>query len=373
MKALVTGGAGFIGSHVVDRLIKEGYQVRIYDNLDFQVHQGKIPEYLNKKAELIFGDILDKERFYNAIKDCDIIFHFASAVGVGQSQYQISHYVETNTSGTANLLDILVNKNHKIKKIILSSSMSMYGEGLYECQRCGKVKPKLRELSSVKTKKDESFWEPKCPQCNSPIKPTPTSEDILTEPNSIYAYTKRHQEEMLMLIGKTYGIATTALRFFNVYGSRQSLSNPYTGVAAIFLSRIKNNQPPVIYEDGNQTRDFIWIEDLVQAIIMAAKSQKARYQVFNLGTGNPIKIKDIATTIQSILKVKIEPVITYKFRKGDIRHCIADTSRIKKYLNFQAKTSLLEGMSKLIKWSENVKAEDKFSLAEKELKAKGLI
>ncbi len=312
MKALVTGGAGFIGSHLTDRLIKENYQVRIYDNLDFQVHQGKIPEYLNKKAEFYFGDILDKERLYNAIKDCDTLFHLSSAVGVGQSQYQISHYVETNTLGTANILDILVNKPHKIKKVVLSSSMSMYGEGLYE-------------------------------------------------------------EEMLMLIGKTYGIAVTALRFFNVYGPRQSLSNPYTGVAAIFLSRIKNKKSPVIYEDGNQTRDFIWIDDIIEGIFLASKSQKANGQVFNLGTGNPIKIKDIAVIIQQILKENVKPLITYKFRKGDVRHCISDTSKIKKYLSFQPKTSIKEGMAKLIKWSENIKAEDKFSIAEKELKEKGII
>jgi dTDP-L-rhamnose 4-epimerase len=372
MKILVTGGAGFIGSHLVDRLIKEDYQVRIYDNLDFQVHQGKIPDYINKKAELFFGDILDKERLYTAIKDCDTIFHLASAVGVGQSQYQISHYVETNTLGTANLLDIIVNKPHKIKKIILSSSMSMYGEGMYECPKCGKVKPKLRELKHSKYQKNEEFWEPKCPKCNGDIKPIPTTEDIPIEPNSIYAYTKRHQEEMLMLIGKTYSIPVTALRFFNVYGPRQSLSNPYTGVAAIFLSRIKNKQSPVIYEDGNQTRDFIWIEDIIEGLFMALTNKKSDYQVFNLGTGNPIKIKDIAVIIQQILKENIKPLITYKFRKGDVRHCIADISKIKKYLGFQPKTSLKEGMVKLIKWSENIKAEDKFHLAEKELKEKGL-
>ncbi|RKY30480.1 MAG: nucleoside-diphosphate-sugar epimerase [Candidatus Omnitrophota bacterium] len=375
MKILVTGGAGFIGSHLVDALVRKGHKVIIFDNLEKQVHPDGIPDYLNLKATFIKGDVRNRRKLKEVVKDVDIIFHLAACVGVGQSQYQIAKYIDTNIKGTANLLDILVNETHKVKKLIVASSMSIYGEGLYRCKKCGKVKPGIRKIDEkiAANITERSFWEPKCPVCKGDIKPIPTSEDTPLTSNSIYAISKKEQEEMSMLIGKTYGIPVVSLRFFNVYGPRQSLSNPYTGVCAIFLSRIKNNKPPVIYEDGLQTRDFIWVGDIVRACILCMENEKANFEIFNVGTGKPVSIRKIATTIASLLNKKIKPEITYKFRKGDIRHCYADIRKIKKLLGFAPQVSLEEGLNKLINWAKRAKSVDKFSYAERELEEKGLV
>ncbi|MGB9677761.1 MAG: NAD-dependent epimerase/dehydratase family protein, partial [Candidatus Ratteibacteria bacterium] len=303
------------------------------------------------------------------IKEVDYIFHFAARVGVGQSQYEIEKYIDVNIRGTANLLDILVNTKNNVKKLIVASSMSIYGEGLYKCEKCGNVKPKLRDFKNGKI----DDWEPKCPFCKGEITPLPTPETLALGCNSIYAITKRQQEEISILIGRTYNIPIVSLRFFNVYGPRQTLSNPYTGVCAIFLSRIKNNNPPVIYEDGFQTRDFIWIKDVVNACILAMEKDEANYEIFNVGTGKPVRIVDIANLLIKLLGKEIKPEITYKFRKGDVRHCYADISKIKNKLGFEIKTTLEEGMKKLIEWASQAKAEDKFEKAQKELKEKGLI
>ena len=375
-KILVTGGAGFIGSHLVDELVKQGYIVTIFDNLDSQVHPDGLPEYLNLKATFVRGDVRNKEELKEAVKDTEGIFHFAAAVGVGQSQYEIARYVEANIQGTANLLDILVNEKHKVRKLIIASSMSIYGEGLYLCEKCGKVKPDLRN-SKLKTQNSKletlKFWEPKCPNCKGEVKPIPTPEQTPLVSNSIYAISKKEQEEMSLLIGKTYGIPVVSLRFFNAYGMRQSLSNPYTGVSAIFLSRIKNNQSPVIYEDGLQTRDFIWVGDIVKACILSMKSKKANYQIFNVGSGKPVSILEIAETLISLLGKKLKPEVTYKFRKGDVRHCYADITKIKVLLGFKPEVTLKKGLKKLMEWAEKAEAVDEFVKAEKELKKRGLV
>ncbi|HOL22598.1 MAG TPA: SDR family NAD(P)-dependent oxidoreductase [bacterium] len=369
-KVLVTGGAGFIGSHLVDELIRKKYKVTVFDNLEPQVHPDGLPEYYNIRAKFIKGDVRSKKQLKEAVTEADIVVHFAAAVGVGQSQYQIAKYVESNIQGTANLLDILVNEKHKVKKLLVASSMSIYGEGLYNCKKCGKVKPPLRNFET-----SPSDWEPKCPYCTGNLKPIPTPEDTPLVSNSIYAITKKEQEEMSLLIGKTYGIPVVALRFFNVYGPRQSLSNPYTGVAAIFLSRIKNNNPPVIYEDGLQSRDFIWVRDIVNACILSIEKEEANYQVFNVGTGKPVSILEVAQTLIKLLgkASKIKPEILYKFRKGDVRHCYADITKIKKTIGFTPQVSFEEGMKKLINWSKRARAEDKFEKAARELKEKNLV
>ncbi len=369
-KVLVTGGAGFIGSHVVDSLIRKGYRVTVFDNLEKQVHPGGLPDYYNLKAEFIRGDVRKKRQLRDAVKECDAIIHLAAAVGVGQSQYMISKYVESNIQGTANLLDILVNTKHRVRKLVVASSMSIYGEGLYSCGKCGKVKPPLREFSGSGT----GSWEPECPCCKGKLSPVPTNEDTPLVSNSIYAVSKKEQEEMSLLIGRTYGIPVTALRFFNVYGPRQSLSNPYTGVAAIFLSRIKNGNPPVIYEDGLQTRDFIWVEDIADACILSMEKEEADYRVYNVGSGRPVSILEIAGTLINLLGVKgISPEVTFTFRKGDVRHCFSDTSRIRNELGFEPSVSFGEGMKRLITWSRKAVSEDRFLKASSELKKRGLI
>ena len=367
-KVLVTGGAGFIGSFIVDELVNRGDEVTILDNLDPQVHNGEIPPYLNKRAKFVKGDVLDRNLLSSLVANADVVFHEAAAVGIGQSMYQIHHYMDVNSQGTAQLLDILVNDKHSVKKLIVAASMSSYGEGLYECSKCGKINPSLRPEEQMKKGK----WEQICPNCSSQLKPLPTTEDTPTDPNSIYALSKKNQEDMALMIGKTYGIPTIALRYFNVYGPRQSLSNPYTGVAAIFMSRLKNNNRPVIYEDGLQTRDFVSVHDIAVANIIVMDSKKADYEVFNVGSGVPRSIKSIAEDLAKLMGKKLQPDVTKKFRKGDIRHCFADISKIKK-LGFNPSVSFEEGMKELIEWSSSMKAEDKFDQAAKELKNKGLI
>lgn len=368
MKIMVTGGCGFIGSHLVDRLISEGYQVKVFDMLEPQVHLGKKPGYLNAHAEYIFADLRSKDKLKKAIKNIDVIFHLAAQVGVGQSMYQIEKYISHNVGGTAILLDLLVNSKNKVKKFIVASSMSIYGEGAYRCKACGITYPNLRSLSQLKSRD----WDTKCPKCKRKVRDIPTPENKPLFPTSVYATSKRSQEEMCLEVGVAYKIPTVALRYFNVYGPRQSLSNPYTGVAAIFLSRAKNNLAPLIFEDGKQTRDFIYVSDLVDANILAMRNKEANYGFFNVGTGNPHSILEIAETIIHLCKKNLKPVILNKFRAGDIRHCYADIHKIKHTLRFTPRVKFQEGMKKLIFWSENEKAVDLTHKAQSELVKRGL-
>ncbi len=368
-KILVTGGAGFIGSFLVDKLIAGGYQVRILDNLEEQVHQGKKPKYLNKKAEFIKGDVTNYSELKKSIQGMDAIFHLASAVGVGQSNYQIKKYVDTNVGGTANLLELLVNTKHQVKKIITISSMTGYGEGNYKCDKCGVVRPPLRDEKQLK----KTDWNLYCPNCSKVVEPIPTDESALDFPNNIYGLSKKVQQDMVFLISKMYNIPCVVLRGFNVYGPRQSLSNPYTGVTAIFISRLKNNKPCVVYEDGLQTRDFVSVHDMVDAFVLALEKDQANYQMFNIGSGDGTSILEIANTLSKLLGKSGLIEVNQEYRKNDIRHCFADISKAKKLLGWEPKVSLEKGLKELIEWSEGEKAEDKFSQAQKELKQKGLI
>lgn len=366
---LVTGGAGFIGSFLVDRLIRDGYKVRILDNLEDQVHRGRKPSYFNKKAEFVKGDVRDYEKFKSAVKGIDAIFHLAAAVGVAQSNYQIKKYIEINVSGVANLLDLLVNTKHQVKKIIGISSMTGYGEGNYKCTQCGIVRPPLRDEKQLK-KKD---WHLYCPNCGQIAKPVATDEEALDYPNSIYGLSKTVQQDMILLISKIYNIPSVVLRGFNVYGPGQSLSNPYTGVTAIFISRLKNNQPCVVYEDGLQTRDFVSVHDMADAFVLALEKDQANYQMFNIGSGRGTTILEIAETLERLLGRSGLIQVNGEYRKNDIRHCFADISKAKKILGWKPKITLEQGLKELIEWSEKEKAEDKFSHAQQELKQKGLI
>ena len=370
MRILITGGAGFIGSFTVDKLVRMGHSVRIFDNLDPQVHPaGRPPNYINKGAEFKKGDVRDYNALKRSIKDVDVVFHFAACVGVGQSQYLIKKYTDVTIGGTANLLDILVNTKNKVKKVIVAASMSSYGEGLYKCGACGKIRPALRPEGQLKKKR----WEPVCPCCGKPLKAAATGEGEEQQCNSIYAITKKAQEDMVLNIAGAYKIPAVGLRYFNVYGPRQTLSNPYTGVCAIFLSRIKNDHPPVVYEDGLQTRDFISVHDIVEANILAMSRKEADYQVFNVGSGSPISIKAIAEILIALYGKSLKPKITNQYRKGDIRHCFADISKIRKLLNFAPKIDFEDGMRELIEWSRTQSAQDGFETARRELQDKGLL
>lgn len=369
MKILITGGAGFIGSFLTDELIKKGQTVTIFDNLEPQVHQGRIPEYLNQEAEFVQGDLLDYNALKQVVKGQEIIFHQAAMVGVGQSMFQIKRYIEANSLGTANLIDILVNQEHRVKKLLVASSMSIYGEGSYRCQECGIAEPQPRAEERMLNKDRELY----CSGCGRNLKPIPTNESKKPELNSIYALTKKDQEQICLIAAKVHKIPTVILRYFNVYGPRQSLSNPYTGVIAIFASRIKNNKPPIIFEDGLQSRDFVSVHDIVRANLLCMESNAADYEIFNVGTGRGTTILQVAEVLSKLYGKDIKPAITHKFRKGDIRHCLADISNIQSKLGFEPKVSLEDGLKEFVRWSETAKSIDNTERAVQELEEKGLL
>ncbi len=370
-KVLVTGGAGFIGSFIVDLLIEKGdSEVYIFDNLDPQVHpKGEKPDYVNKNAVFIKGDIRDSEALTKAVAGVEQVYHMAAAVGVGQSMYQIGKYVEVNTFGAANLLDVIANGKTGLEKILVAASMSSYGEGRYRCPEHGLISPDFRLEADMA----RGGWEPRCPKCGAVMMPVPTDEEKPLFCNSVYAQTKKDQEEMTLMVGKAYGIPAVALRFFNTYGPRQSLSNPYTGVCAIFMSRIKNANPPVIYEDGLQSRDFISVKDIARACVTAMNDSRADYQVFNVGTGVPTTVKGVAETLAEIYGVQIQPEINNAYRKGDVRHCYADASKIERTIGFKPQISFEQGMRELAEWTEKAAADDKFETASSELQTRGLV
>ena len=367
MKVLVTGGAGFIGSHLVDRLIKAGKNVVVLDNFDPQVHQGKKPDYLNKEASYIEGDIRDEKALEKSLKGVGTVFHFAAKVGVGQSMYEIKNYVDANTLGTASFWEYIINKRCNIEKFIVASSMSIYGDGAYNFAKCGIVSPHLRSDTQLNNRE----WDPYCPDCGSKTTALPTKEDKRLLSTSVYAITKKDQEELSLNIGVSYKIPTVALRFFNVYGPRQSLSNPYTGACAIFSSRIKNNKAPLIYEDGLQSRDFIDVRDVVEACILAMNSEKTDYKVFNIGTGVATTIKDVANILIDLYGKGMRPEITNKYRTGDIRHCYACIEKAKG-VGFVPRIEPRKGLTDLVEWGRDKVAVDKTTEANLELKKRKL-
>ncbi len=368
-KVLVTGGAGFIGSWLVDKLIGKGYKIRILDNLEKQVHDGKIPVYLNKNAEFIKGDVVNYNDFKKALNGINIVFHLASSVGIGQSNYEVKKYTKTNVLGTANLAQYLIDEKHSIKKVIFPASMTGLGEGYYLCKIHKLVRPHVRTYEGM-AKKD---WELYCPVCDKIVKPVATNETAEENPASVYAITKKAQQDLLLTIGKIYKIPTVGLRLFNVYGPRQSLSNPYTGVTAIFISRIKNNQPLIIYEDGKQTRDFISVHDVVDAFIKSMNSSKSNYQLINIGSGKPVEIRKVADILSRKFNKKDLVKISNEFRTNDIRNCYADITKAKKILRWSPKISFEQGIEELLAWGVREKAEDKFKSAEKKMRTKGLL
>ncbi len=371
MKVLVTGGAGFVGSHTVDALLEKGHRVRVFDNLDPQVHgeNSGIPDYLNPEAEFIKGDVRDREALKKAITGVEAVFHLAAAVGVGQSMYEVVKYVDVNSLGGAVLLDILVNEKHNVQKVIVASSMSIYGEGQYLCKNCGVVFPKLRSSSQLEMRE----WEMRCPNCANVVEPLPTNEDKPLYPTSIYAITKRDHEEMFLTVGRAYEMPTVALRYFNIYGSRQALSNPYTGVGAIFCSRLLNQKPPIVFEDGLQSRDFIHVSDIVQANMLAFESEQANYEVFNVGTGNQMSIIEMGNMLRDHLAPDLELTVLGQYRAGDIRHCYADISKIRDKLGFSPRVHFKDGMEELVDWVSTQQAEDLVEKARAQLIERNLV
>lgn len=367
---LITGGAGFVGSHIVDKLIGNGYDVIVLDSLVEQVHYGEIPDYLNEEAEFVEGDVRDDDVLRSVVDRADIINHQAAAVGVGQSMYEVEKYVDVNELGTAKILDLLVEDNISVEKFIIASSMSIYGEGSYYCPKCEAVQYTVHRPESQLTKHK---WEMQCPECGTETDPRPISESKPPNPTSIYAITKRNQEEMALTIGREYDIPTVALRYFNIYGSRQSLENPYTGVCAIFSSRIKNGNPPVIFEDGDQVRDFIHVSDIARANRLAIESNDASGEVVNIGTGTPNSIRETAEALIDLYDADLEPKVTDEYRAGDIRHAYADTKRAEELLGFESEVTLSDGLEEFVRWSEGIDPDDSFDEALEELEEKGLV
>ena len=370
-RVLITGGAGFIGSHLVDRLLQAGHEVRILDSLEAQVHGASQnpPPYLNPGAEFIRGDVCDRAAVDRAIQGVEVVFHQAAAVGVAQSMYEMDRYVRSNSLGTAMLLRALLDRKSRVEKLVVASSMSIYGEGEFRCENHGAVAITERPVEQLQQRR----WEPECPACRTPLQPAPTRERKLLYPTSVYALTKKDQEEMALIFGRSYGIPVVALRYFNVFGSRQAVSNPYTGVAAIFAARLLNRHRPLIFEDGGQLRDFVHVSDVARANILAMEHPEADGKAVNIGAGRSISVLQIARELAKLLgREDIEPEIPGAFRKGDTRHCFGDITLARTWLGYEPLCSFTDGMRETVEWMRNEKAEDRVDQSLRELKARGL-
>ena len=354
--ALVTGGAGFIGSHLVDDLLERGYRVTILDNLSPQVHgdaemdEEGWPVYLDRRAGRIKGDVLDADLFEQSLRGVTHLVHLAASVGVGQSMTNIVDYTRNNVMAAAVMLEVLSKRPHTVSRMVVASSMSIYGEGAYRNPSTGEVCfPPLREYEQLATRD----WELR--EDGVRLEPIATSETKLLQPASIYAVNKRDHEEMFLAVGRALQIPTIALRLFNAYGSRQALSNPYTGVAAIFISRLLNDQPPLVFEDGEQRRDFVHVKDVSAAFVTALESDAKLWEIYNVGSGRSITVREMAALLARLLKKNIAPEILNKYRVGDIRHCFGDIGKIRDGLGFSPSRELESGMEELIAWVAKVK------------------
>jgi dTDP-L-rhamnose 4-epimerase len=365
---LITGGAGFIGSHLADELLAHGYRVRVLDCLEPQVHgeQRKRPEYLSPEVELQVGDVCDKEAVARALKGIDAVFHFAAAVGVGQSMYEIAHYTRVNNLGTAVLLEALV--ANPVQRLVVASSMSLYGEGLYRDTAGQVCTGQERTLDQLKA----ADWELHGPD-GGVLQPMPTPETKAPALASIYALSKFDQERMCLMTGRAYNFPAVALRFFNAYGPRQALSNPYTGVLAIFAARLLNDSAPKIFEDGLQQRDFVSVYDVARGCRLALETPQAAGEVFNIGSGRPLTVRAVAARLAKVMgKEHIEPEIVGKYRVGDIRHCFSDISKARQVLGYQPQVTIDSGMAELSAWLAGQAAVDRVAQASAELSARGL-
>ena len=355
-KILITGGAGFIGSNLAKKLIEKGEEVTILDNLSPQIHgeNYKIPKYLKENVNFIKGDVRSKDNWRKAIQRQDIIIHLAAETGTGQSMYEISKYSEVNISGTTNMLDILANEKNSIEKIILASSRAIYGEGKYNCKKCGIVFPDPRKLEDLFAKK----YEPICPLCGGNVKLMATDEKSKIHPSSIYGITKSFQEQITTNVCKNINVPFTILRYQNVYGPGQSLINPYTGILSIFSTRITNGKDIIIFEDGKESRDFVYIEDVIMATIMAITNKDANYKTFNIGTGKNYSIYNMALILKKCFGKNIKINISDLFRLGDIRHNYADISEAQNILDYYPKYDIKEGLKYFTEWVESQNTEN---------------
>ena len=368
---LITGGAGFIGSNLALKLIEKGYKVTVLDNLSPQIHTSNSPLYnsIKDKVRFIKGTVLSYDDWKNALEEIDVVVHLAAETGTGQSMYEIEKYTDVNIKGTSIFLDILANEKHSVKKMIVASSRAIYGEGKYECSSCGIVYPNERKDEDM----SKGDFTVKCPTCNANAKLLATDENSKIHPSSIYGITKQVQEQMFMVMGKTLNIPTVAFRYQNVYGAGQSLSNPYTGILSIFSTRIKNGNDINIFEDGKESRDFVYIDDVVDATILGIEKDEANYEVFNVGLGLAIDVNKVASTLVKEYKSNSKISISGNYRLGDIKDNYADLTKIQTKLGFKPKVSFEEGIKRFTKWvNAQEVVEDQYEKSINEMKEKGL-
>ena len=368
---LITGGAGFIGSNLSLKLLGKGYNITVLDNLSPQIHSeySSLYESIKDKVNFIQGTVLSYDDWKKALKNIDVVVHLAAETGTGQSMYEIEKYTDVNIKGTSIFLDILANEKHSVKKMIIASSRSIYGEGKYECDRCGLVYPNEREDEDMA----HGDFNVKCPQCRINANLLPTDEESKIHPSSIYGITKQVQEQMFMVMGKSLGIPAVALRYQNVYGAGQSLSNPYTGILSIFSTRIKNGNDINIFEDGKESLDFVYVDDVVNATILGIEKDEANYEVFNVGLGLAIDVNTVARTLIKQYASNSKITLSGNYRLGDIRDNYADLTKIKSKLGFEPKVSFEEGIKRFTQWvNAQEVVEDKYEMSIEEMKNKGL-
>lgn len=369
-RALVVGGAGFIGSHLVDALHERGDDVRVLDNLLAQAHPTGKARFLAKEAELVVGDVRDRPTVDRVLDGVSVVFHQAGMVGNGQSMTDLRQYTDVNIVGTATLLEAMIARRAQFKRLVVASSMVVYGDGAYACATHGVIDGAVRPQARLQAR----AWEPVCPLCEHEVRPIPTTEEHALHPTSTYGISKLAQEQLALVLGKAHGLPTIALRYLNTYGSRQALTNPYTGVAAIMATRLLNDKPPIIFEDGMQLRDFTHVSDVVRANLAAeTASDDALYLPYNIGTGGCIPIVELARALARGLGKRIEPHLSGEFRDGDIRHCFANVSRARMRLGWQARVTFEEGLSELVSWASQERPQDTTEQANAELRERRLI
>lgn len=369
---LITGGAGFIGSNLALKLRDKGYNVRVLDNLSPQIHSENSPLYesIKDKVDFIKGSVLVYDDWKKALEGMDVVVHLAAETGTGQSMYEIERYTDVNIKGTSIFLDILTNEPHSVKKIVVASSRAIYGEGKYRCENCGVVYPIERNDADMA----QGNFNVRCPGCDSDdLELLATDEESKIHPTSIYGITKQVQEQMFMVTGKSLGIPAVAFRYQNVYGAGQSLSNPYTGILSIFSTRIKNGNDITIFEDGKESRDFVYIDDVVDATILGIEKEEANGEVFNVGLGEPVDVLTVAKTLIDAYESDTKIEVTGNYRLGDIRHNYADLTKIRSKLGFTPKVSFHEGIERFVAWVNRQEiAEDNYENSIEEMKQKGL-
>lgn len=372
---LITGGAGFIGSNLAKALVQKGYQVRVFDNLNPQIHGDRpsttspLFRSLPSQVDFIFGSVTDRYALYRALENQDMVIHLAAETGTGQSMYEIYRYGDVNMGGTALLLDLLANSKNKVNKVVVASSRAIYGEGRYYDTNLGYVYPQHRSDSDL----SKGDYDVKYPGSVAPLKLVATDEESKIHPSSVYGITKQVQEQLVMTVCPTIGVAPVALRYQNVYGPGQSLSNPYTGILSIFSTRILQDKPINIFEDGLESRDFVYIDDVVEATILGLVKEEANGMVFNVGSGTPTTVNEVVETLMKAYNLSVPVTISGNYRLGDIRHNYADLTRIRENLGFEAKVSFMQGISNFTNWVKTqALTVDRYDESLQEMKRKGL-